>query len=84
VEDGEEIVEALRREVKEETQMVITDIKPFNTIKCNWGNLHVFTAQSRDKPILDYENVEYAWVTNKDLKSYNFVPNVKETLSQLL
>lgn len=76
IDEGEEAIEGLIREVKEETNLEITDIKPvftkIFTIERKYGVF--FTAKAKEpyelKASSDHPNVK--WFKKEDIETINF------------
>ena len=85
VENNENIQSAAIRECKEESGLSITNLKLFKTFKDPDFDLYIFQAKTNNTNVnMNFENSEYAWVTVNDLPKYDFVPYVKEAITQLL
>lgn len=77
VEDGEELMNAILRELYEETK-----IKPDNLMyMTEYDNWHVFTAYTEYRQTdLEMENQQLDWITLDLVNDYDFVPNAKEAI----
>ena len=95
LEFGEEIEEALLREIKEETNLTIQVEQQFpkmySAIRQTWHGLlvpHLCTVVgSSDTIILDSESLEYGWFTYgeiKDLKKLPYVQDMADEAMKLL
>ena len=83
IEFGESSVEAIRREMREETGIAISNIKYVGMVEnifSEQGKKHheinlVFAAQCRNKNIISKEaHLEFSWVENKDLARTAILP----------
>ncbi|MFW6231172.1 MAG: NUDIX domain-containing protein [Nanoarchaeota archaeon] len=64
---GEDAFESLRREVEEETGLIITDAKPMRVLTYDKGYLVVFAAKAKGDGVkLSKEHTDYAWVTSTE------------------
>lgn len=94
VEFGESLSETVRREIKEETNLSIKDIRYLTTIELNKTkerpNLHMvvyeYIALTSDSDVkLNDEHIEFDWRTAEDwLKDKDLYPNVKEVIEYYL
>ena len=78
---GEDLLKALKREVEEETNLVVTDANLIgihsHTLKEAHGAFRLFRSIFKCKVIgkikLSDEHSEYKWVNKKELEKLNFV-----------
>jgi len=94
VEFGESLADALEREIKEETNLSIRDIKYLMNIELNRTearpNLHMvmneYTAKTSESDVkLSDEHGEFDWRTPEDwLKEKDLYPNVREVIEYYL
>ena len=94
VEFGENLIQALKREIKEETNLEIGEIDYLKIAELNRTterpNLHMvmieFIAKAEsDNVILNYEHSEFAWKKVEDwLKEKDLYPDVREILEYYL
>ncbi|MBI2459430.1 MAG: nucleotide exchange factor GrpE [Parcubacteria group bacterium] len=94
VEFGESLEEALKREIKEETNLSIRDIRYFITVELNRTearpDLHMvvneYIALTSDSEVkLNNEHSEFDWRTPEDwLKEKDLYPNVREAIEYYL
>jgi 8-oxo-dGTP pyrophosphatase MutT (NUDIX family) len=91
VEDGESFKSAASRECYEETGFRVKNIKKimdFDDPDPKWGGEYqIFTGEPVDptrEPKLDYENSNYAWVTEQELHNYKFVPFALDFIKKIL
>ncbi len=76
---GETPLEAVKREVAEETQLTILDPKYFYT--STNGEVEYFFAEVVDpKVVIDFEHEAYAWVDPKELTNYDIVPGLEHVV----
>ena len=85
---GETLEQCLRRELKEEIDIEVGDLKPFSTVHHRYREkeveLHFFscsTYKGNPKPL---ECLEMAWVSMPDLCSYEFPPADQPVLQKIL
>jgi A/G-specific adenine glycosylase len=71
-ERGESLVEALRREVREEVGAEVADVRFLTTVRHAYTRfqvtLHAFTCRFRRAPVLP--NKEFRWVTLRSIRRY--------------
>jgi len=83
VEEGENIEECLKREIKEELDIEIKILKKFCIIKheYNFGEieLHVFLAKCKEEPIAK-EHDEIKWERIDRLNNYDFMEADKKVI----
>ena len=87
---GEKLIEALKREIKEETDLDIFEIKfigfqEFIFDKAFWEKKHFLffdysCKTNSDKVKLDEEASEYIWVAPKEALNMNVEPYTKKTI----
>ena len=78
---GEDLIKALKREVEEETSLIVTDAKLFGIHSQILRRTHeifrlfrtVFRCKVIGKIKLSEEHDEYAWIDRKGLEKLNFV-----------
>jgi len=85
IKPGENHLEGLRREVREETGLEINPGKPFFVNEWrpivngdNWQIIGIFfdcTADT-DQVILDQDHDDYLWIDPLEYKNYNLVPDL--------
>lgn len=86
IEDGENILNGLCRECKEETDL---DISPENIIflpKCSGKTNHAFfyTTKYNGKVKLDFEHDDFLWVNPKNLSNHKIVPDLLSIVSETM
>jgi 8-oxo-dGTP diphosphatase len=84
IETGENILDGLCRECKEETSL---DISPEHLVflpKCSIENKHAFyyTKKYSGKVKLDFEHDDYKWVNPKNLSNYKIVPDLLSIVAE--
>ena len=95
VEFGEILIDAAKREAKEETGLDIYDIKFFNVVEFlspeeyHIKNLHfvgpTFIAKTDgSKVLLNNEAIEYKWVKPEDAINENLISEVLESIKEYL
>ena len=73
----ETVKQAIKREVKEETGLVIKKIVEVGNV--NQITIFKTEAKSKNKKLkLDDENKDYKWVTPQKIQEYDFVPFLKD------
>lgn len=81
VKQNEGLDDALIREVKEETKLSIYDLNYLTLMKGDTGITYVYTAKTtQEDPVLDWENVDWNWVTIDDLEKYDFAGKDTKTM----
>ena len=86
IETGENILDGLCRECKEETSL---DISPSNLIflpKCSGETNHAFycTTKFDGKVKLDFEHDDFMWINPKNLSNYKLVPGLLSIISEAM
>tara|TARA_R100001509_G_scaffold164436_1_gene141991 strand:- start:157 stop:669 length:513 start_codon:yes stop_codon:yes gene_type:complete len=76
---GETSLEAVVREVKEETQIDIESPKFFYTSQ-NGEVEYFWTQVVNPKVVIDFEHDDYAWVDPKELTNYDIVPGLERVV----
>ena len=94
VEYGEKLEDALRREILEETGLIISDIKPLGIKECFYNNgyykdrhfifLDYTCNANTEEVILNDEAEEYVWSKLKDLFKYELGGFTEALLNKLL
>lgn len=84
LEPGENILDGLCRECKEETSL---DISPQDLVflpKCSIENQHAFyyTKKYSGKVKLDFEHSDFKWVNPKNLSNYKVVPDLLSIVTE--
>jgi 8-oxo-dGTP diphosphatase len=84
IETGENILDGLCRECKEETSL---DISPQHLVflpKCSIENQHAFyyTTKYSGKVKLDFEHDDFRWVNPKNLSNYKVVPDLLSIVTE--
>lgn len=87
VDDGEDLVDAVKREVKEEVgYTLVEDPIEIETKKFDGYDFTYFgvVVQKQFIPNLNHENISYAWVGSiKEMLDFNLLPEVKKYLRSL-
>lgn len=85
VEDGETPIEACKREIKEETGLLINKFKEKFVIQRSPNNVeHIFIAKYDGEPInvkLNSEHEKYGWYSPEEIYFLNHVPNLGEYIN---
>lgn len=78
IEDGEEPIDAAKREVEEETGLTLDKVIETFVIQRSEDNVeHLFIAKTSSNDVtLDKENSSYEWVEANNVSNYDTVPNV--------
>ena len=77
LEFGEDALEAITREIKEETGIIVTTVYPFdvesliNSNKDFWISIAYYTVSDTNKVNLSSEHNKYKWVTIKEFLEIN-------------
>jgi 8-oxo-dGTP pyrophosphatase MutT (NUDIX family) len=82
--DNESPEKAIVREIKEETNIVVDKIKFCFSMIEETTFVYVFlgVVKQEQEIILDNENSEFIWATEKDLDTLDIIPNIKEIISK--
>lgn len=88
LEYSEDAIEGIEREVKEETQLDIKNIKPFVVLthqkKENSAVIIGYTSEIKAGEIkLNWEHTEYKWVTKEEALKYDLSPDAKRIIEKL-
>jgi len=85
LEFGEELSQALVREIKEETSLSIRIVRQlphiYSAIRRYWHGLlipHLCTIEGNDTVTLDHESIGYGWYTLQEIKKLRKLPFVQE------
>lgn len=78
---GEDLINALKREVEEETNLVVTDVKLFGIHSCilkeGYGVFRmyraIFDCRVMGRLKLSKDHDDYKWVDKKNLEKLNFI-----------
>ena len=79
MEEGEHPTDTAIRETKEETQLVVTDLRPINLDSGKDGveNASVWSYYTRNyqgEVVIDHEHDDWVWVDNITIKNYPLAP----------
>lgn len=76
IEEGETPLEAVVRETKEETQLVVYDVVPLGIIN---DVVEAFFTDHYDGNVeIDFEHSEWQWVSPAELNNYDLAPSVMD------
>jgi len=78
IEDGESPLDAIVREVKEETSLDVHNL--VQTYISDNDIVHFATQDYTGTVELDYEHDDFAWVYPDELTNYNIVPGLQESI----
>lgn len=86
IEPGENILDGISRECKEETSL---DVSPSDLVflpKVSKDKEHAFYYSTKfsGEPKLDFEHDDFKWVNPKDLSKYKVVPDLPSIISAAL
>lgn len=86
---GEDIIQTLKREIKEETNLDIKIIKKISEYeykrpdgKITLGTCFL-TISLGNNLILNKEFENFKWISSKDLKNYDFIRGIEEEISKV-
>lgn len=89
VEFGEEVTNALRREIKEELNLDINIEQQiphiFSAIRPHWHGLlipHICSIVGQENIMLDEESYQYGWFTYEEIQKLYVLPIVHEMLGE--
>ena len=83
VDEGENPKQSVIREIKEEIGVDISDLEFIEMYDAgrDSGKLYYFVGNlSSDKIDLDYENQDYAFISQDEMNNYEFIPFVKDQM----
>jgi len=87
-EAGETLEQCLRRELKEELDIEVCDVRPFSTVRHRYPEkeveLNVFTCSILQGEPKALECMEIVWVHRQELASYEFPAADRPVLRKLL
>lgn len=82
--DGEEPVSALKREIEEETGLIIDNIRKFKTFYNGTFWTMFFIASAKGNPSLQQEEIsDSGWFTKEEAKELPLTPETKQILNFL-
>jgi len=91
IEFGEEVQDALKREIKEELNLTIRIEKQisqvYSAIRTNWQGLlipHLCVIEGDENIVLDSESFQYGWFTYEEIKNMYVLPFVFEMLEDAM
>ena len=77
VEDGEDLIVAVERELYEETKIKADNVKFMKT----YNNWHVFTGNTDYKQTdLEMENKQHDWILFDNINDYDYVPDALQSI----
>ena len=82
---GERLVDALVREVREETGLAVADPRPFNITHFRkepfWVTCVTFACQAQDGEVqLSREHSDHAWISLQDIEGRDYARGISEQL----
>ncbi len=86
---GENPVEGILREIKEETSLIVKEIKPFdiysniNDIGDFWVTIAYVAEAVSEKVNLSYEHNDFKWVTVKEFSKLKSPDKIKQFINNL-
>ena len=83
LEENESLEECIKREIKEELNIEISDIKNFGVEKENNIELHVFTANFKKGRIKLNFHKEIKWVDANEILNYDFLDLDKKVAQKI-
>ena len=85
IEKNENPKEAIKREIKEETGLIIDDFIKTFTIQRNPNNIeHIFACRYKGEPTdveLNNEHTNYGWFDENEMDYLDIVPNLMEYIT---
>lgn len=86
IESGENILDALSRECKEETSLHVSPSDLIFLPKVSKNKQHAFYYCTKfiGEPKLDFEHDDFKWIKPKDLSKYKVVPDLPTIISAAL
>jgi len=87
---GENPTEGILREIKEETGLIVKDIKPFdvysniNDIGDFWVTIAYVAKAISEKVNLSYEHNDFKWITVKEFSKLESSDKIKQFINNLL
>ncbi len=89
VEANEDLIEALKREIKEETDLEIGDIKKISEYEYKRPDNSItfgicFSAASKTESVkLNKELEDFKWITPQEFKNYNHLKGLDEEIKKV-
>jgi 8-oxo-dGTP pyrophosphatase MutT (NUDIX family) len=86
LESREDILEAVCRECKEETNLIIApnDLNFLSKVSGDKKHAFFYTTKFSGEPKLDFEHDDFTWVEPKDLSKYKLVPDLPSIIAAAL
>lgn len=85
--EGKDPLEQAKIEISQETDLDVEFVKKGNTTmargKDNIWKVHPFLFKTQQEPVLNWENLEYRWVTKDELKELKTVPRLLEAYEEV-
>jgi|TARA_R110000824_G_scaffold220505_3_gene407667 8-oxo-dGTP pyrophosphatase MutT (NUDIX family) len=83
IEDDEDAITAATRETKEETQLVVRNLKPL-ILPIDKPVRAYYTREYDGDVQIDYEHDDWAWVSRTEIEDYDLAPQVLEMFDWVL
>jgi 8-oxo-dGTP diphosphatase len=89
VRDGEELEQALARELREELEATLTKSREIAQVRHQYANhpeeleIHFFAAEISDSKLTPHSFEQVAWVLPKELGQYDFLSANRELIAHL-
>ena len=88
IEEGESLEACLIREISEELEIKIANLKPYIVVEHDYGDfeieLHSFTANYDSGEIVLHSHKKAEWVSVSQLSEFDFVPADKPIVEKLI
>ncbi|MGM0405410.1 MAG: NUDIX domain-containing protein [Thermoplasmatota archaeon] len=85
--EGKDPLEQAKIEISQETDLDVEFVKKGNTTMArgedNIWKVHPFLFKTQQEPVLNWENLEYRWVTKDELKELKTVPRLLEAYEEV-
>ena len=83
IEPGESPLDAAARETREETELVVRDLKAVD-LKLDTAVYAYYTRDYTGTVTIDHEHDDWMWVSRADIENYRLAPQVLETFEWVL